>query len=234
LLIDKGKKYNFSVNAVEQKQSDISYMEKWSDDAAQQMKIAIDASILKGIIADPTAKNKGVAAGNISGNINLGALTGSEGTSTVFGLTKANIIDKIVECGQVLDEQNVPETGRWFALPAWAIARIKTSDLKDASLTGNSTSPLRNGKVGMIDRFTIYMSNNVWHVTDALGTGDPEAFYCMFGHKSALTFASQLVENEMLPNPYDFGKLIRGLQVYGYKTVMSTALGVLLATPASA
>jgi hypothetical protein len=36
-------------------------------------------------------------------------------------LTKDNILDFIVECGKVLDEQDVPETARYVAVPeAWA------------------------------------------------------------------------------------------------------------------
>ena len=35
------------------------------------------------------------------------------------------IIDLIVRLGQVLDEQNIPETGRWIVLPAWLAAKIK-------------------------------------------------------------------------------------------------------------
>ena len=44
--------------------------------------------------------------------------------------------------------------------PATA-AIIKNSDLKQAYLTGDAESPLRNGNIGMIDRFTVYVSNNL-------------------------------------------------------------------------
>jgi hypothetical protein len=104
---------------------------------------------------------------------------------------------------------------------------IKQSDLKDASLTGDGSSILRNGRVGMIDRFTIYMSNQVKTVSNA-GSATTETVYCMpFGHKSSLTFASQLVENEVIPNPDDFGQLMRGLQVFGYKIINGDNVGVL-------
>lgn len=229
LLIDHGKYYGVSINKVEEKQADIAYVNKWAEDASDQMKISIETGIFADIYDDPAAANKGATAGVISGNINLGVKTGSEGTSTAIQLTKTNIIDKIVECGQVLDEQNIPQSDRWIILPAWAITRIKSSELRDASITGDSMSILRNGKVGSIDRFTVYSSNLLFHETDALGTGDPEIFYIMFGHKKATTFASQLTENELIPNPADFGKLMRGLQVYGYKVLLTNAIGVLCA-----
>ena len=124
LLIDKGKYFAFPINSVEKKQADMNFMDKWSDDAAQQMKIAVDSDVLSGVYADAHASNKGATAGAISGNINLGA------AGAPVEITKANVIDKIVELGQVLQEQNVPETGRFIVIPAWMGTRIKTSDLK--------------------------------------------------------------------------------------------------------
>jgi len=221
LLIDKGKYFAFVINNVEQKQADIAYVDKWAEDASEQMKIAIDAGILADIPADAHANNTGVTAGKISAAVDLG-VTAEDG-STAIALSKATIVDKIVECGQVLDEQNVPETGRWFTLPAWACARVKLSELKDASLTGDGKSTLRNGRTGMIDRFELYNTNNISPVTETAA----KCYSLLFGHKSALTFASQLTENELIPNPTDFGKLMRGLQVYGYEVIHPESMGVL-------
>ena len=222
LDIDKGYYWGFSCNDVEKKQAQIDYVKSWATDASEQLKITVDAEILTyiGNIASPIVAtyNTGTTAGNVAQNINLGV------DGTPFSLTKANIVDKIVECGQCLDEYNRPENGRFFVLPAWAISRIKSSDLKDASLSGDGTSMLRNGRVGMIDRFTIYSSNQILKDTD------DTAWSCMFGDKNALTFASQILNNEMLRNPNDFGDLQRGLQVYGRKVVDIEGLGILYAS----
>ena len=250
LSIDKGKYYAVSINKVEEKQSDIAYVNAWANDASQQMKIAIDSSVLTVFkqqqdvttvivgtnattknIGDVHDSNQGLTAGVISSSVNLGLLntTSAGTTSTCIGLTTSNIVDKIVEMGQVLDEQNCPEDGRYVVMPAWAVSLIKRSDLKDASLSGDGVSIARNGRVGMVDRFTIYMSNQCPTVTNA-GSATTETVYLMpFGHKSALTFASQLVENEVIPNPSDFGQLMRGLQVYGFKIVNGNNVGVLQA-----
>lgn len=214
LLIDQGKYYAFPINAVEQKQADIPYMEKWTDDAGQQMSIKIDRDILADIPADASADNSGTTAGKISGSYNMGA------TSSPLQVTKTNILEVIVDMGSVLDEQDVPQTDRWLAFPASFCGLIKKSDLKDASITGDGKSLLRNGLIGSIDRFKIYSSNNLAFSADGLNN----VCNTMAGHKSALTFASQLVENEVIPNPKDFGKLMRGLQVYGYKVVKSESL----------
>jgi hypothetical protein len=58
--------------------------------------------------------------------------------------------------GQVLDEQNVPETGRFLLLPFWATNLLKQSDLKAVYLTGDGTTPLRNGRVGTVKPLTLH------------------------------------------------------------------------------
>ena len=61
--------------------------------------------------------------------------------------------------GIVLDEANCPETGRKLVVPAWFAGQVKKSELKDASLSGDSVSIARNGRLGIIDRFEVYVSN---------------------------------------------------------------------------
>lgn len=215
LNIDKGKYYSLSVNTVEMKQADIGYVEKWTDDAGEQMKISIDSDILENVYSDASSSNAGATAGVESSSYDMGA------SGAPFGLTKSNIIDFIVDMGSVLDEQNVPGTGRWLLLPPLFCGMIKKSDIKDASLTGDPVSPVRNGKLGMIDRFMIYSTNQI--ATTADGGGET-AYNIMAGTKHAITFASQLTENRVIPNPDDFGDLMEGLQVFGYKVIKAEAL----------
>ena len=47
--------------------------------------------------------------------------------------------------GTVLDEANCPEGDRFLVIPAKMAGLIKQSDLKDASITGDGSTPLRNG-----------------------------------------------------------------------------------------
>jgi len=141
-------------------------------------------------------------------------------TGTPVQITKTNIIDYIVDVGQVLDEANTPESDRWMIIPAWMAGMIKKSDVKDTSLSGDSVTPLRNGRLGMLDRFTLYVSHNLNKVTD---TGN-QAFSVLAGHKMGLTFASQMTNMESLRAESTFGTIIRGLQVYGYAVVKPEAL----------
>lgn len=214
LLVDKGKYWSAIADDVIQTQSDIDLMNKWAGDASEQMKIAVDRDVLGTIIPSFSASNRGATAGAISANINLGA------TGAPLALTKVNVIDTLVDLNEVLSQQNIPEAGRFFVIPFWVASLIKKSDLKDASLTGDGTSVMRNGRLGMIDGCTLYVSNNLAHVTD----GTASAANIIAGHKNGLTFASQLVKTETLRAESTFGDIMRGLQVYGYKVIDSTAL----------
>jgi len=222
LLIDQGKKYSFATNDVEKMQSDLNYIEEFTDDAGQQMSIAVDYDILSDVYADAESNNSGATAGKRSSAFNLGA------AAAPLGLDKTNITDFLVDCGTVLDENDIPHTMRWMVLPALFCGMIKKSELKDASISGDGTSILRNGRIGGVDRFMIYSSNQVYSETD--GTTGDLCFNPIFGHKSAITFASQLIKHETLKNPDDFGDLVRGLQVYGYKVIKAQSLGAAYVT----
>ena len=73
LLIDKAKYFNAIEDDVMGLQSDLNNLSMWADDAAQQMKITIDTDVLAGILhAAKAVENRGIAAGKISGDVNLG------------------------------------------------------------------------------------------------------------------------------------------------------------------
>jgi len=210
LIIDKGEYFACIEDDVDKVQSDINLMDQWSKDASERMKIKIDQRVLTDILPDISALNKGATAGRISGDIDLGT------TGSALAIDKTNVIDLIVDMGTVLDEANAPEQDRFLVIPAKMAGYIKRSDLKDASLTGDSMTPLRNGRLGMIDRFTLYVSHNL-----NVSSGK---FSVIGGHKMGFTFASQMTNMETIRSETTFGNIIRGLQVYGYKVVKPEAL----------
>jgi len=155
LNIDKGKYFNTILDDVMEVQSDLNALSMWSDDAAEQMKITIDTQVLAGILGQADTYNKGATAGKISGDINLGVTTAPldlVSNSPAAGQTE--VLDAILRLGQCLDEQNIPETGRWIVIPTWMATLIKRSELRQAYLSGDSVSILRNGRLGMVDRFS--------------------------------------------------------------------------------
>ena len=237
LYIGNGKYFSLILDDVMEIQSDLNLLSMWSDDAAQQLKIAVDKDVLQGLVGGAAVQNRGTAAGVITGNINLGAKGAALSVvSKNPGVGDVELLDVLMRMGQALDEQNIPEVGRWVVLPAWAGRQIKQSELRQAYLSGDSVSMLRNGRLGMVDRFAIYVSNLL------PSNGGPNADSGDFnvgewpifaGHAHGLTFASQISKVETLRSELTFGQILRGLQVYGYKVIDGKALVEARVTPNS-
>lgn len=214
LLIDRAKYWAFKIDNIDKFQSDHNYLDNWSTVAGLKLKIAVDAQVCSGIYGYAGADNSGATAGASSGNVNLGT------TGSPLALTKSNVLEWIAGMGQVLDETYVPDTDRALVIPPWVSKLIKISEFKDATIAGDNTSMLRNGRLGIIDRFTLYQSNNVTKTTDG-GDTTFEPFAC---HKSAVSFAAQITEHDVLKAESTFGTLARGLLVYGWKVVKPEGL----------
>lgn len=216
LAIDHGYYWDVELDDVMDVQSDINLLDQWTEDAGMQMKITVETDVFVLMAAGAHASNQGATAGVVSSSYDLGV------SGTPIVVDKTNVLDYIVDCGSVLDEQNVPETGRWFIIPTWMAGLIKKSDLKDASLTGDNTSVLRNGRLGMIDRFTLYSSNLLPTALDGV-----TCYQAMFGHRTGPSFASQLTETETIRSQDSFADIVRGLNVCGFAVVKPESVGIL-------
>ena len=231
LKIDQGEGFSFAIDRVDEFQSDIKLMNTWAEDATQQMKQVIDRKVF-GMLAAGT----GFPTLNGASNVMTGSYTSIVGTATTLGTagseydltiaTNTNLngvgnalLARILKYNQILDENAIPEEDRFVVLPAEGIQALKYSDLKLAYLTGDQTSPLRNGKVGMVDRTKIFMSNNLY-------SNATRKFAVVFGHKYGLTFATQITESRIIENPFSFGKMMQGLQVYGMSVIKANTVGV--------
>lgn len=233
--VDQGKSFAFQLNDVLAYQSQPELMDMFSGDAAEQMRVAIDMACLRDNFNGGAAANKGSTAGAQSLGYNLGT------DLAPIVLTSANVLSKILELAAVLDEQNVPETDRFLVIDPLTRTLLMGSNLAQAQFMGDPKSMVRNGMIGMIDRFTVYVSNQLPRAaagkafpTKADPTGATNLTNAIkrraiiAGHKSAIAFASQMTKTETLRNPSDFGDLVRGLNVYGYKVVKDTSLALLL------
>ena len=97
---------------------------------------------------------------------------------------------------------------------------------------------MRNGLIGTIDRFKVYVTNQlptkangatVWtsgdgSETTAAGAYAGRARLLAAGHTSGITFASQMTKTEQLRNPTDFGDLVRGMQIFGHQVAKGEAV----------
>lgn len=215
LRVDYARYFDFEVDDIDVYQSDIDVLSDWAEDASENMQIDIEKTdVFASIYADADSDNAGTSAGAISGDIDLGA------TADALGVTKTNILDVLVDCRTVLNENNAPRNNRWAVLPAWMCGMIMKSDLKDASLAGDGTSIMRNGRLGTIAEFTIYDSNTLYSVSDTY-----TCYHALVGQKKALTFVAQMTKMQHLKTPEStFGQIIRGLNVYGFEVLKPEAL----------
>ena len=221
LLIDKGKYFMFPAEYVEVKQSDIPFVAKFAESAGLDMKIQIEKDVFADIYSDAPVANSGLTAGLISGNLNLGTATAP------LSVTTLNVVQYIANMQLVLDEQDVPDMGRWLILPSWAHSILTTNSEFAANTSGDDKSALRLGKVGNFSGFEIYKSNTLRTTPTADSTdGNATQSDVIFGHKDSLTFASQLViKQEKISRELRFSEYFRGLHVFGYKIVQPASFG---------
>jgi hypothetical protein len=219
LNIDTAKYWAYRIDDIDELESDLALMSEFSSAAASQLEVAIDTDVLAVWAAGSAAANKGATAGAESGMINLGTGVSASTSVAITGGESGTALDHIMSCNQVLDEQNVPDDGRWIVLPSWYITMLKTGVLRRADVTGDSQGVVRSGVAGMIDKFTVIRSNNLpWDNTYKNST-------IIFGNKEACTFAMQLTKTDTLQIQDSFGQYVRGLAVYGKGVVQPTAIG---------
>lgn len=235
MQVNKGKYFGVQVNDVLAYQSDMNLMNMFTEDAAKQLKIQIENEVFFNsfVTEGPDAANKGASAGAISAAYNLGT-----DTTPIDQATPENVLKAILRMSTVLDEQNVPEDGRWLVLSPFDRHLLMQSNLAQAYFTGDSSSTIRTGKIGMIDRFTVYVSNLLPRgaagkalvaglsdtATGAAVASAKARRVMMAGTKAAVSFAMTVNKTEPLRNQTDFGDIVRGLAVYGRKTVKPQAL----------
>jgi len=237
MQINKGKYFGVQVNDVLAYQSDIALMNMFTEDAAKQLKIAIENEVFFSsfVTQGPDAANAGATAGKISAAYNLGT-----DTAPIDQSTPENVLKAILRMSTTLDEQNVPEDGRFLILSPYDRHLLMQSSIAQAYFTGDQSSTIRTGKIGMLDRFSVYVSNLLPHGEagkalvaglSATSTGGAVANakarrVMIAGTKHAVSFAMTVNKTEPLRNQTDFGDIVRGLAVYGRKVVKPQALVV--------
>lgn len=240
MTVDRAKYFGFNVSDVLDYQSKPDLMDMFSNDAAQQMRTVIDSTCIYRTFTQGASANRGATAGVKSGSINLG----TDASPLQFTGNANTVLNTILGMAGVLDEQNVPDSDRWLLIDPVTRTLLMQSNLSQAQITGDDTSPIRNGLIGKIDRFSIYVSNQLpsiaangtsWLSGDgsessvSATTNANKRRAIIAGHKSAISFASQMTKTEQLRNPTDFGDLVRGLQIFGHKVTKPESLALAVA-----
>ena len=137
-----------------------------------------------------------------------------------------------------LDDQSVPEENRWFIAPPkfYEKAFQAGNKIAEVQVTGDNTSPLRNGLVmqGTLAGFRCYKSTalNSTGGTDQVTLTDGSATLAtdssehvvLAGHMSAAATASHIAKTEVVRSTESFSDIVRGLHVFGRKVLRQEAL----------
>lgn len=235
MQVNKGKYFGVQVNDVLEYQADMDLMNMFTEDAAKQLKISIENEVFFNsfVTEGPATANEGATAGAISAAYDLGT-----DVAPIDQSTAENVLNAILRMSSVLDEQNVPEDGRFLIITPYDRHLLMQSSIAQAYFSGDSSSTIRTGKIGMLDRFSVYVSNLLpkGEAGKALVSGldatsggadltNAKARRTMIaGTSHAISFAMTIDKTEPLRNQTDFGDIVRGLAVYGRKVVKPEAL----------
>lgn len=207
LTIDQAKYFNFEIDDIDQAQTKPKVMNEAMKRAGYGLSDAKDQYI--------AGLYTGVAAANIVG-------LGNDTTPVVP--TATTIYSFITQAGMLLDEANVPTTGRWVVIPPWMKKMILDSGEFTADTALGDDIKL-NGQLGSISGFDVFVSNNVPNTT---GT----KYKIMFGTSEAITFADQINSVEGYRPEGSFSDALKGLDVYGAKLVHDDGIAVMTANKA--
>jgi len=221
LVVDSAKAFKFIVDDIESNMSHVNFKEVATSSAAYALRDSFDSSVIASMFsgvsssapdhvigADAAAGTGGVAETTASVD-----LLGSDGTGV-------DALDLMARMAKLLDEQNIPEEGRWFVAPPSFYEELSQSGSKLLSVDFNAgQGSIRNGLVssGKLRGFSMYKSNNIAATSTATGK-------CLAGHISSTATAQTIISTEVLRDPSSFGDIVRGLHVYGAKVLRDEAL----------
>jgi hypothetical protein len=209
LMIDQAKSYNFYVDSIDAKQNKPDAASEGVDRAGYGIAKGVD-SFMASLYTDISASNQ----------------IGSDGAPITGTWAAAGTMayDRLVDMSVLLDQNDVPEEGRWVIVPPWFEGYL----LKDARFVGFGTvaqdDRLRNGAVGRAAGFTVLKSNQVPN-TAAI------KYKIIAGVPDAWSFAGDLTETETYKPEKRFGLGFKGLYVYGGKVMRPYALALMTANP---
>ena len=231
LTVDQANAFAFKVDDIEERQSHVNFEALSTSSGAFSLKRNFDKNILQNMIDNAGIKG---ASGSVETDSNLG--TG--GTPVTVTGTDAgdDVVNLMALMARKLDEQDVPEEGRWFVAPPRVYENLYKAGAKivEVQVTGDQVSPLRNGLVTnqKIMGFTLYKSNALRQSADATTTTDMVSVsgvatgenVVLAGHISSTATASQIAKTEAIRDPDSFADVVRGLHVFGRKVLRPEAL----------
>ncbi len=221
LVVDSAKAFKFIVDDIETKMSHVNFKEVASSSAAYALKDSFDAAVIATMFSGVSSSSPDhVLGADNATDLAAGTFDGTGNLDIGFGSSEHDPIDVLARMARLLDEQNVPEEGRWFVAGPDFYEVLGQASSKLLSVDFNAgQGSIRNGLVssGKLRGFDMYKSNNIASTSNAAGK-------CLAGHISSTATAQTIVSTEVLRDPSSFGDIVRGLHVYGAKVLRGEAL----------
>ncbi len=208
LVIDQKKFFAFKIDDISQAQAHADIMEAHLTSAKNAIEEVQDTYLL-GMHTNVTSANT----------------IGSE--ETPITLSKSTIYENFVNLSLALKNSNAVHSGLrpWVVInPTVESYLLQSPEFISAYNVADET--LREGSIGRIAGMDVLVSTNL---TDVDGK-----YYVLAGTNDAITFASQLSKIESLRDKDSFSDLVRGLYLYGAKTVQPNALAKMIVASPSA
>ena len=220
LVVDSAKAFKFIVDDIETKMSHVNFKEVASSSAAYALKDSFDAAVIANMFSGLSASAPDHVLGADSATALGAGVYDGAGAVDLGTSGETDPLDLMARMARLLDEQNVPEEGRWFVAGPDFYEQLSQSGSKLLSVDYNAgQGSIRNGLVssGKLRGFSMYKSNNIADTTNATGK-------CLAGHISSTATAQTIISTEVLRDPSSFGDIVRGLHVYGSKVLRPEAL----------
>ena len=217
LVVDTANAFKFIVDDIETSMSHVNFKEVAASSAAYALRDAFDSAVIAAGFTGVSTSSPDHTLGTDSAT-HLGA--GVYDGSGAVGLDVTDPLDLLARMAKLLDEQNVPEEGRWIVAPPSFYEQLSQSGSKLLSVDFNAgQGSIRNGLVtsGKLRGFSMYKSNNVATPSNADGK-------LLAGHMSAICTAQTITSTEVIRDPDSFGDICRGLHVFGAKVLRDEAL----------
>lgn len=195
LAIDQGDYFAFKVNDVDEFQSAVTLKDPALMRAGKKLAAGVDKFLAE-------TMSTGVLSGNKLGSVEVA----KRGDAAY---------DLIVELRKKLAANDAPDNRFLIVGPEMESALLRDDRLVKVDASGTDTA-LRNGLIGRILGFNVYVSNNVKVVAgrETVLAGVPEA----------TTFADQLSKMRQLPMQNFIATQVDGVHIYGGKVFQPEGL----------
>lgn len=221
LVVDTANAFKFIVDDIETSMSHVNFKEVASSSAAYALRDAFDTGVIAKLFAGVSASSPNHILGSDSAtDLAAGTFDGTGNLDIGYASGEHDPIDVLSHMARLLDEQSVPEEGRWFLANPEFYEQLVQSSSKLMSVDFNAgQGSIRNGLVssGKLRGFDMYKTNNIAATSNAAGK-------CIAGHISSTCTAQTIINTEVVRDTASFGDIVRGLHVYGAKVLRPEAL----------